>query len=1277
VANFILPARGWVERGAGKADTKGTTFHRAYHGSPHDFDRFDSSKIGSGEGAQAYGHGLYFAGKKDVAEYYKRVLSPFGIFLDGKRVEIAPGSAEDSALAFVEEAHGAQSRTPFLHAAKSIESTEEYISEAHRSAPKAQRMHSAAAAARAWHRAGAKLEALGRIYEVELAPAEEEYLDWDKPLTEQSAKVREAIAPIMKSLVSEKDRADFERYNGQLHRESMIPLRWRGETLYQHLVEEAAERNDADQANPFYADSPDESASRYLASLGIPGIKYLDGSSRARNVVDARLESLLTKHNGSVEAAVDEFLASVHESAKVKASMRANFIEQLQARHHNYVIFDDKHVEVRAKFARTPAVFDAKRMESLRLEVLDAQDVIGAMTRDLNEMRRLARRNPSADKLARMKEQEESIADQDKALASMRRELAAQERAGKEVAPLNDERRQQALFARTPDWITDGPEALKSAASKIDTYAPAKPIKEKVRELATGWQEKLVQGVFDAYAPLKRLGWTEYVKARMVKSADGALEGMLLYGKPMMSADGAIYGDIDRKGFLGAMKELHGEHDRFFMWVAGQRAGRLMAEGREHLFTADEIRAMKSLADGKIKDGAARTEAYAKAAETLRQYNAAVLDIAEKTGLIDGESRHLWEHDFYVPFFRMNDDAKIDGPSKVKGLVRQQAFKKLTGGEENLGDLMANTLSNWSHLLSASMANQAAVSNLKAAEKLGIAREVPAETKGATFAMVEGEKVHYEVDDPFILTAISAMESAQFKGLPMEIMGKFKHYLTLGVTVSPTFRIRNLLRDSIAAIGQNEVSYNALMNVAKGYKGTSRKGDQYAQMLFNGALMRFGQLTDGKHAEHAKRLIAAGVDDQTILTGPEKVKAALGKLWDEWQEFGDRMENVNRAALYEQLKKEGKSDIEAAFAARDMMDFSLQGSWVAIRFLSQIVPFQNARLQGMYKLGRAVAQNPARLGYVAGATALASIALLLAYEDDDDWKKREDWDRDTYWWFKIGDVAFRIPKPFEIGAIGTLAERSVELAISDEMTGKRFKERLQYMLGQTFAMNPTPQMFKPMLDIYANIDSFTGRQIETLGMENLSKSERLAPGTSLVARFIGKAGETTGLSPVQVDHLLHAYFGWLGSHVAMTADMMAQPFMDAQKPARKLGDYLVVGDFVEDLPANQSRYVEEFYKQAKAVHEVMGDLRVAREAHDAERVKEILEEHRSDVALANFYTGAERRIGEIGKRMKLVQASGRSAEEKREALDRLTAMRNEIARVVEMNATRRRESAGR
>ena len=47
-------------------------FAAAWHGTPHKFDRFSTEHIGTGEGAQAYGYGLYFAGNKEVAEHYKR-----------------------------------------------------------------------------------------------------------------------------------------------------------------------------------------------------------------------------------------------------------------------------------------------------------------------------------------------------------------------------------------------------------------------------------------------------------------------------------------------------------------------------------------------------------------------------------------------------------------------------------------------------------------------------------------------------------------------------------------------------------------------------------------------------------------------------------------------------------------------------------------------------------------------------------------------------------------------------------------------------------------------------------------------------------------------------------------------------------------------------------------------------------------------------------------------------------------------------------------------------
>jgi hypothetical protein len=60
-----------ADKGADMAMSAATV----WHGSPHKFDKFDSSKIGTGEGAQAYGHGLYLAESPDVAKSYQTTLT--------------------------------------------------------------------------------------------------------------------------------------------------------------------------------------------------------------------------------------------------------------------------------------------------------------------------------------------------------------------------------------------------------------------------------------------------------------------------------------------------------------------------------------------------------------------------------------------------------------------------------------------------------------------------------------------------------------------------------------------------------------------------------------------------------------------------------------------------------------------------------------------------------------------------------------------------------------------------------------------------------------------------------------------------------------------------------------------------------------------------------------------------------------------------------------------------------------------------------------------------
>lgn len=67
-------------------------FQSAYHGTPHRFDNFSTDNIGTGEGNQAHGWGLYFAENKEVSEDYRIRLSINAYILNGK--ELLPTSKE-------------------------------------------------------------------------------------------------------------------------------------------------------------------------------------------------------------------------------------------------------------------------------------------------------------------------------------------------------------------------------------------------------------------------------------------------------------------------------------------------------------------------------------------------------------------------------------------------------------------------------------------------------------------------------------------------------------------------------------------------------------------------------------------------------------------------------------------------------------------------------------------------------------------------------------------------------------------------------------------------------------------------------------------------------------------------------------------------------------------------------------------------------------------------------------------------------------------------------
>jgi diguanylate cyclase (GGDEF)-like protein len=247
----------------------------AWHGSPHDFDAFKTSQIGTGEGAQAYGYGLYFAGNREVAEFYKKALAGDVTKLNADYSHLSENGQKklreyqaygNSKKMMIDNAENAARLSRLYDIQDKKTSREGFAKDMD--------------ALVAWLK-DPEIKAekpVGKLYSVELAPKESEYLLWDKPLSAQSETVKAALRKEFES------RSAFSWDEWVASDQGMT-----GSNLYQMLSRRFSNPENTKSIGNFTPELTDfgsvlnaeKAASDYLHSLGIRGIKYLDGSSRA------------------------------------------------------------------------------------------------------------------------------------------------------------------------------------------------------------------------------------------------------------------------------------------------------------------------------------------------------------------------------------------------------------------------------------------------------------------------------------------------------------------------------------------------------------------------------------------------------------------------------------------------------------------------------------------------------------------------------------------------------------------------------------------------------------------------------------------------------------------------------------------------------------------------------------------------------------------------------------------------------------------------------------
>jgi len=270
----------------------------AYHGTPHTIKgKFDISKVGTGEGAQAYGHGMYFAENPKVAEGYRHMLS-VDPNVASEKIQFATlekfANKEKNAVkreiqAFID---GTGNYNDFVRIINE-QGSKQFKNALLKDEP--------------------NLFGAGNLYKVDIP---DEYipnmLDWDKPISEQSQTIQTAAQQLMLGIKKLATEADLSKLNGQgLYK------------LYQQ----------------YRGNNPDF-ASEGMNELGIKGIRYLDEGSRGKPYAVA----ISTKKGPYAES---NFATKEQAEEYIKEKQAEGFKTELKnIGTSNFVVFDPSTVKI-------------------------------------------------------------------------------------------------------------------------------------------------------------------------------------------------------------------------------------------------------------------------------------------------------------------------------------------------------------------------------------------------------------------------------------------------------------------------------------------------------------------------------------------------------------------------------------------------------------------------------------------------------------------------------------------------------------------------------------------------------------------------------------------------------------------------------------------------------------------------------------------------------------------------------------------------------------------
>ena len=449
-----------------------------------------------------------------------------------------------------------------------------------------------------------------------------------------------------------------------------------------------------------------------------------------------------------------------------------------------------------------------------------------------------------------------------------------------------------------------------------------------------------------------------------------------------------------------------------------------------------------------------------------------------------------------------------------------------------------------------------------------------------------GEQVVYRTT-PEIYDALTNND-AQTNRFTIKMASSIAQTLRTGATISPSFIVRNLLRDTMSATVNSKTGfYLPFVDNVRGAWKLHFDKEFSAEYHASGASMSTYMRADADSSRDlTKELLGHKYDSYPVVV--KQVRQLISYAWHKYEKFGNLIEDSTRAGEFRRARKQGLSIDQAGQLAREItLDFSRHGK--KGQMINKYVPFFNATIQGTDKFIRTFKDNPMRAILNTVIWIILPSLGLWAINHDDDWYKELDENtKYTNWAIPLpGGTHLLIPKPQEVGI---LFGSGIE-AVLNQMTGTDPHGMKEWARQYAEAMTPSlyPAVVRPLIEWMTNYSFWTGRNLVPASLQKAPSEMQFTSYTSELAKSLGDTwlAKSIKLSPIAIDNWIS---GWFGSAGRFIANMLNDPISYVRgnsrpsEPAKYWYEMPVIGSFVRQNGQN-SEYVNRMYEIQKDMND--------------------------------------------------------------------------------------------